>query len=848
MSHRGPVAGSAALEEVLDHLPGARKTGREWVARCPAHEDQTPSLNVTTGLKGKVVMTCRAGCRTEDVVSALGLAMSDLFERDKPIGARTSVAYDYRDEASKLLYQVCRYEPKDFRVRRPEGAGWAWNLAETRRVLYRLPELSRTEPSALVLIVEGEKDADRLAALGFLATTNLGGAGKWRAEYSEALTGHDVVILPDNDDPGRKHAQGVAASLAALASRVRIVELPSLLPKGDVSDWLDAGGTRDGLLALIEAAGSGEPVSGQQDGAPAPAEVSDPERRSQAAKLVDLAEDADLFRTPIGEPFVTMVVGEHRETHPVHSDAFKGWLRQRYWQAFHQPAAAGAMVDALDTLAARAEYEGEEHPVAVRIAEHAGRLYVDLANDAWQAVEFSSNDWRVIDSPPVKFRRPATMEPLPVPVRGGSLELLRPFVNVADDDGWHLFAGYLVAAFRPSGPYLVLVLHGEQGSAKSTTTRLVRLLVDPGRSPLRAEPREQEDLLIAARNNWIVAFDNVSRLQPWMSDALCRLSTGGGLSKRRLYTDQEEIVLDAQRPQILNGITEFVTRGDLLDRSIVQEQPTIRGASRRSEGDFWRAFEVVRPKILGALFDAVAAALANEAAVELEESPRMADPTRWVTAAEPALGWTTGAFAAAYRRNRRDGSALALDAALIAAPLQDLAEIGEWQGTATELLRRLAELAGDETTSHREWPRDGRALTDALKRLSPNLRAIGIEWCRLQRTGNARPHVIRRFGGESVTAVTADAASTSRSDGPAINVPSNRHHAGMTVTSDHAQPDGHDGDDGLDLGSDAPRVRQLPPVGDRRHTADVHGDAAHRAAEPTVAFSRPSPITAAVGQ
>ena len=412
------------------------------------------------------------------------------------------------------------------------------------------------------------------------------------------------------------------------------------------------------------------------------------------------------------------------------SSALASWLRRRYWDAYGEPIPAAPFRDAVDTLAARAEFGAETHPVALRVAAHDGRLYIDLANEAWQAIEIDQGGWRVVTWTPVRFRRSATMAALPVPVRGGSVELLRPFVNVADDAGWHLFVGTLVAAFRPVGPYLVLIVHGEQGSAKSTTTRIFRELADPSRSAVRTEPREEQDLLIAARNNWVVAFDNVSHLTPWLSDALCRLSTGGGLGKRQLYTDADEIVLDAQRPMVLNGITEIATRGDLLDRAINLEQPTISDTDRRSETEFWRDFERVRPQVLGALLDAVSMALANEDALALERLPRMADPTRWVTAAEPALGWKPGTFVAAYAANRHEGHALALEVSPIAVPLAQLASSGLWQGTSNQLLAKLAEIAGPEVTNAREWPRNPRALTEALKRLAPSLRAMGVEWQR----------------------------------------------------------------------------------------------------------------------
>lgn len=504
---------------------------------------------------------------------------------------------------------------------------------------------------------------------------------------------------------------------------------------------------------------------GASAGGGGPDEATSPaERRSAATKLVHLARDVELFHTSTGEAFASFDRDTHRETHPVYSTAFRGWLRHRYWAAYHESVPSVAITDATATLAARAEFEGETQPVAVRIAAHDGHVYLDLANDAWQVVEVDARGWRVIDAPPVKFRRPATMEPLPAPAHGGAIGLLRPFLNLKDEpDAWPLFVGFLVAAFRPVPPYLVLVLYGEQGSAKSTTTRIIRQLIDPGQSALRSEPKDQQDLLIAARNNWVVAFDNISHLPGWFSDALCRVSTGGGLSKRQLYTDQDEIVLEAQRPQVLNGITEFATRGDLLDRAIIQEQPSIIDRDRRSEDDFWADFETVRPLVLGALLDAVSAALAGQANVRLDDLPRMADPTKWVTAAEGVLGWQPGTFAAAYRRNRDEGSALALDAALIVGPLIELVEEQDFLGSPGEMLERMALLAGEHVSRSREWPKNPRALTASLKRLAPNLRAAGIEWRPLERTGKVRNHSVRRM--PTVTTVTTVTPSTQPNDG-----------------------------------------------------------------------------------
>lgn len=174
---------------------------------------------------------------------------------DRQPRGRIVATYDYRDEAGALLFQVCRLDPKDFRQRAPDGrGGWTWSTRDVRRVLYRLPELLATPPEATVLIVEGEKDADRLAALGLVATTNPGGARAWRDAFADALAGRRCAIIADNDDAGRAHAAQVRASLDRKGVRCTVLELPSLPPKGDASDWLDAGGDPADLARMAAAA------------------------------------------------------------------------------------------------------------------------------------------------------------------------------------------------------------------------------------------------------------------------------------------------------------------------------------------------------------------------------------------------------------------------------------------------------------------------------------------------------------------------------------------------------------------------------------------------------------------
>ncbi len=241
-------------------LDGLRETPNGWQAICPAHDDRTASLSVGKGDDGKLLIHCFAGCTPQSVVAAVGLQMSDLMPRRNGRASKKSFGkivaeYDYRDEAGELLYQAVRFHPKDFRQRVPDGnGGWTWKTKGVRRVLYRLPELLAADPSETVYIVEGEKDVDTLRKRGCVATCNVGGASKWQKEYNEHLRGRSVVILPDNDDAGRKHARMVAKSLVGVAASVKIVELPKLPEHGDVSDWLTAGGTVEAIEAIAAAA------------------------------------------------------------------------------------------------------------------------------------------------------------------------------------------------------------------------------------------------------------------------------------------------------------------------------------------------------------------------------------------------------------------------------------------------------------------------------------------------------------------------------------------------------------------------------------------------------------------
>jgi hypothetical protein len=405
-------------------------------------------------------------------------------------------------------------------------------------------------------------------------------------------------------------------------------------------------------------------------------EIGQSPGESRQRKLLKFTREVELFQNLDGEAFAAIPVGSYLDNVPLRDRRFSNWLNYGFYKREGIPAGATAVSDVVSTLEAVAAQEGRKHPLYVRIGEAHGKLYIDLADDARNIVEVTRDGWQLVSSPPVKFWRPRGMRPLPIPERGGNLDMLRTFLNATEED-YKLIAAWVIGAMRNTGPYPVLVIHGEQGSAKSTTSRLLRTLIDPNQAALRTPPKSEEDLPIAARNGWVIALDNVSHLQDWLSDMLCRVATGGGFGKRERYSDTSEVLIQVQRPQLLNGIEEIACRSDLLDRSLIVDLPSIPEERRKSEEQFWRDFGQAHPKILGALLDVLVVALKNYGALKVERASRMADFEKWILAAEPAMlseKWKEGDFRRAYANNRRNASTISM-------------ETVPWLGTLEQLLQ-----------------------------------------------------------------------------------------------------------------------------------------------------------------
>jgi hypothetical protein len=451
--------------------------------------------------------------------------------------------------------------------------------------------------------------------------------------------------------------------------------------------------------------------------------------RAQAAILTDIGKTHHLFHDDGGEPYAKVGGGAYSVT----GTEYKELLGRDYYQLTGKGANRNALADAVNTLSAIAKFDGPREPVYLRVGEHDGGIVIDGGAADWNGYHVTAEGWTPLERLPIHFRRAGKPRALPPPTTPDFARLWR-HVNVVQEHRV-LVAAWLLAALRPRGPYPALALVAEQGSGKSHTSRTLKALSDPSASPLRSPPREERDLLVAAVSSWVLALDNLSGLDHQLSDALCRLATGGALAGRKLYTDSDEVLIEVQRPVILNGIDDIATRPDLAERCLHVTLPPIR--QRMTEEELKRAFQEDAGAVFAALLDGLALALARVTHVTLGRLPRMADFAQWAAAGLPALGFTAEEFLEAYRQNQAEAIETGLDSSAVGQAIRlFMTDRAEWTGTASDLLQRLADLGGDGIHA-KAWPRSPKGLLNILRRLAPALRHVGITWTQ-DRTAAAR--------------------------------------------------------------------------------------------------------------
>jgi hypothetical protein len=377
------------------------------------------------------------------------------------------------------------------------------------------------------------------------------------------------------------------------------------------------------------------------------------------------------------------------------------------------------VTDALLALEGKA-MQGPLTELPLRVTQDEEAIWLDLGRRDGSAVKITEHGWAVTATPPVIWRRSELTSALPMPAEGGSLDDLWELTNVAPSDR-SLVLAWLVAALIPEIPHPVLLLQGLQGTAKTTTARLLVQLIDPSPAPLRCAPRDVQEWAVATSGSWVAAIDNVSTIPTWWADAICRAVTGDGHIRRRLYSDDGLTVLTYRRVLLLTGIDIGALRGDLADRLLTVELEPIRPDCRREERALREAMETARPRLIGALLDLTSQVLSVLPSIDLAELPRMADFAKVVAAVDEVLGTNA---ADRYAGQAQGLAADVVEGDDVARAVRDFLSVqvsGSWQGTAADL---LDELTPERPTKY--WPASPRALSGRLRQAAVAMAAIGV--------------------------------------------------------------------------------------------------------------------------
>lgn len=710
----GETAFNRVLSAFRDNGLTVIEKGDRADAQAPGHSGADRSVSIKS-IEGRVLMYCHAGEQLDDVLAAVGLHKRDLF--DNPRGT----TYSYPDGR-----RVVRSPDKKF-----------WQRGNTKgRSLFRADRIGDADT---VFCVEGEQDVLAVESVGGAAVSSAQGAEKAYLFDWEPLRGKTVVVVRDKDEPGRKHAVQVVGLLDGIAASVRTVE-PAV--GKDAADHIAAGKSLDEFVEI--------PIEQPAINNKSPDEDDErPQRRSVAAQVVDLARseyvlgvtDTDEpFGVSTSRPHIAMLLRGGRT-------GLRAELSRQFFALNNTVPSQQALADAGMVLEGFATQEAPRR-VYLRVGDSDGAVYLDMGDPDCHAIEIRGNGWRLVDTAPVLFRRTKLTAALPIP-HLGKLSKLWEFVAVAEEDRPLVLAWLVAALVQTDVPHPILALLAEQGATKSTVTRVLVSLVDPSAVPLRQPPRDIDGWTTAAAASWVVALDNLSGAVPaWLSDCLCRASTGDGSVKRALYTDSDVAVTSFRRCVIVNGVDLIVDKGDLAERVLPVELPRV--TKRRAEDDVTAAWEKARPGVFGALLDLAANVHHRLPTVMVADLPRMADFAKVLAAVDEALG-TNGL--ARYRERAQRAAVDTLDAPLVA----ELVAAGKaFEDTSgSELLDALTPQRAD-WRQPRGWPKNARAVTGLLTRHAPALRALG--W-RVEHDQAANHDKVTRW---TITPPTPDDATSER--------------------------------------------------------------------------------------
>ena len=453
------------------------------------------------------------------------------------------------------------------------------------------------------------------------------------------------------------------------------------------------------------------------------------DKKGQIDILIDIVEDIETYRTSMDETYVTIQIRENNVN--VKSERFKKWIVSQFYNIESKIPTNDNIAKIILLLESRAMNEVNEVLVERRCATVDNCIYYDLKDDSCNVVKVSRDGWEIIKDPPVIFARTKKMYRQVTPERNGNLDILDKWFRYKDENHLILQKVILVASLIPNIARPIQVLHGEKGSSKTSTMKLVRDIIDPAIVPVVSIPKTIDDLAVYISKNYVPCFDNIDTISNQVSDLLCIAVTGGGHTKRKLYTDDEEQVMFFQRFIVLNGINVVATRPDLLDRCILLELERIPPNERKEEKVLREEFEKDKPIILGAIFETLSKAMSIYDQVELNNLGRMADFTRWGYAIAEVLGIGGDKFLEAYLNNQNNANIEALESHPVGFAMYKFMEDKTvWSGSPTKLLSELEIVAGFEKidTTNSNWAKTPNVLSRRLNEIKSNLLDVGIEF------------------------------------------------------------------------------------------------------------------------
>lgn len=720
---------------------------------CPWHDDHGESLE----LKGDHAL-CYGACaadgktKSRDVIDLYKLKHDCGFKEARDaLAARCGIkgkeksktdvvaVYDYQTGDGTVIFQVLRYSNKDFKQRRPDPSKsdkWIWNLKGIKPVLFRLPALTSAER---IWIPEGEKDVLGLEKLGFAATCNPMGAGKWHkvcdaGNPPEVLRGKTVYILPDNDDAGRGHADQVARSLRGFASSVKIITLTGLPDKGDVSNFIEQHGPDEAKRMLLELAENTPEYQPTVESVEEENEDQNSDKKGRPNRFKILSQllsetGIEYFHDQFQSPWACAEISGHHENLKIKSLRFRTYLSLLFYKATGEGVARETLQQIQDFCSAQALFDGTQRTLSCRAAWQEKTILIDLGTPDWMAIEVTPEGWQIIQPERPPFRRFSHMKALPEPQHGGSIRDILRILPIQDEISQTLVCVWLPTVLIPDLPRPGIILAGLQGSGKTFTSERLRELVDPSEHLTQSLSRDHTELVQSLDHNYLPCFDNLTSLPLWASDTLCRAVTGGGYSKRELYSDDDDVCYSFFRPFIANGISNCASRPDLLDRVLICELARIAKEDRKPLKRLLSEFRYLQPKVLGAMLDALAGAMPIKDTVQLDGLHRLADWQEWAVAVAEVTGIGQDSFLSALERNvERQHSEVNSQDPTAVCVLQFMEGNPTWSGTPSELYTKLCEIAETMKLDREQaWPKAPNALTRKLKAVSHNLAAAGIE-------------------------------------------------------------------------------------------------------------------------